>query len=204
MQPAYYSNVRLDVLDLVPKKEYRRVMEVGGGEFSTLLAFNQDRSIERWGVDVYPCSNSSLTFIHGSIESASVQKKIPNRYFDLILANDVLEHLVDSDNFFNVCHQKLAANGCLILSVPNIRQLRALYQIFIRGTFPRNDAGLFDRTHLRWFCKRDVLSIAAGNDFRLIDFRSVGKLVPKVISRSLLAEFLALQHVFVFQKSGAD
>ncbi len=200
MQNTYYTNVRSDVLNLVPNRVVHKAMEIGGGEFPTLLAINRDKDAELWGVDIYPCTNPLIHFVHGSIESVNVQEKIPDDYFDLILANDVLEHLVDTEAFLEFCHKKLATNGCLILSVPNIRQIRALYHIFIMGTFPRQASGLFDRTHLRWFCKRDLVDLFNNNGFCIQDIHAVGKLVPNFLKRSRLAEFLALQHIFLLYK----
>jgi hypothetical protein len=34
--------------------------------------------------------------------------------------------------------------------------------ILLRGTFPQNNRGLFDRTHLRWFSLRDMNDAQTG------------------------------------------
>jgi hypothetical protein len=45
----------------------------------------------------------------------------------------------------------LSPSACLIVSLPNIRHISALYSIFFSGSFPRRQRGIFDDTHWRWF-----------------------------------------------------
>ena len=115
------------------------------------------------------------------------------------MANDVIEHVVDTKNFISLMHQKLSRNGVLVLSVPNIRQIRTGYYIYIRGVFPRNKSGLFDETHLRWFCKRDIVSLTE----KIFDVRSCvasGRVVPRILEKTLLGELLGLHNLFVLEK----
>lgn len=198
MRYPYYENVRQDVLEILPKSKYDRILEIGGGEFPTLRALGADGGSELWGADVYVPQKKGFHFVHGSIELDETCSQIPNNYFDLILANDVLEHLVDTERFMAIVFQKLKVGGYFVCSVPNARQIRLMFNLFVRGEFPRMDAGLFDRTHLRWFCRKDVISFARAAGFNLMDFGSSGKLVPHCLQRSALAEFLALQNLFVF------
>lgn len=199
--PLYYSAVRSDVISIVPIKKYKRILEIGGGESNTLLELAKLNQSEGWAIDLINVKHKNIKAIKGSIEDETVAKKIPDQYFDLILACDLLEHLTDTDHFFSLMHKKLTKNGLLILSVPNIRQLRSLFYLFIKGSFPRYDAGLFDKTHLRWFCKKDVINFASNNRFTLVDYKSVGRFVPNMLNQSVISEFLALQNIFVFKKN---
>jgi 2-polyprenyl-3-methyl-5-hydroxy-6-metoxy-1,4-benzoquinol methylase len=200
MNKKYYRNVRHDVLELIPQVPYQRILEIGGGEFPTLFELNKSQNAELWGVDIFPCKKKNLKFIKGSIESHAVKSQLPNNYFDLIIANDVVEHLVDTDAFIHLVRQKLKPGGLFITSIPNIRQIRTFFYIFLKGTFPRHDAGLFDKTHLRWFCKSDVIAIANKNNLEIADIKSVGRMVPRFIEKTSLVNFLALQHIFLFKK----
>jgi len=195
----YYDNARLDVLSVIPKKKFDHILEIGGGEFQTLSILADINNAEAWGVDLYPTKNKKIKYIKGSIEEKTISDKIPDEYFDLIMANDVIEHLKDSNLFIELVHKKLKYNGLLILSVPNIRQIRGLYHIYIRGTFPKEEAGLFDKTHLRWLCKKDVIKLTE-KKFKLMNHKCVGRLVPNIISKTILGEFLGLQNLFVFEK----
>lgn len=195
MRPPYYQNIRNDVLELLPERSFQSILEIGGGEFPTLQFLVEQHQAVGWGVDIYESSVQGIKFIQGSIEEKNTQDQIPDDHFDLIVANDVLEHLLDTQNALDVI-----TGGLVALSVPNIRQVRATYHILIKGTFPREDAGLFDRTHLRWFCRKDIIKFAEKSGLELLDFGSSGRLVPSWMQRGTLSEFLALQNLFIFIK----
>ena len=200
MNMQYYDNLRHDVLGLVPDGSYQAILEIGGGEFGTLLKLAEKYDSETWGVDLFRNKGAPLdNFIEGSIEEEEIGEKIPDLYFDIIMANDVLEHLKNTEIFFHVAYKKLKDDGLLIISVPNARSIRMIYHLMIRGSFPSHDSGLFDKTHLRWFCKKDIVDICSPN-FEIIVHKTVGRLVPNFISGSIIGEFLGLQNIFIMKK----
>jgi 2-polyprenyl-3-methyl-5-hydroxy-6-metoxy-1,4-benzoquinol methylase len=198
---TYYSNIRKDVIRILPELPIATILEIGGGQFDTLLNAKEKYTAEAWGVDIYNNAPEQIKYIKGAFTTSDVYNALENGYFDLIIANDVLEHIADENLFFSHVNDKLSAKGYLALSVPNIRQLRSFFWIFVRGTFPRNDAGLFDRTHLRWFCRKDILHLARKNGFEVEICISVGRLVPKFLQKTLIAEFFALQNIFLLKKN---
>lgn len=199
-KPNYYDNVRTDVINLLPKKSYKRILEIGGGTFSSLLKLKQIYGSECWGVDIHDTKASGLKFINGNIESEDVNKEIPINYFDLVMSNDVIEHLVDTKEVLKILNRSMIVGGILAVSVPNVRQIRFGYNILFRGTFPRNPSGMFDQTHLRWFCKRDIVNMISEAGFEIVDSVNVGRLVPRLISRSIIAQFLGLQTIVIAKK----
>lgn len=200
MNNLYYKNIRQDVIKILPEVPFHRILEIGGGEFPTLRSLGSDEDSELWGTDVYVPKALGFHFVHGSIELDDTRQQIPDAYFDLILANDVLEHLVETEQFMTMVFQKLRAGGYFVCSVPNARQIRLMFHLFLLGRFPRMDSGLFDKTHLRWFCRKDVVAFAQAAGLELVDYGASGKYLPQWLQRSVLAEFLALQNLFVFCK----
>ena len=200
MKPGYYyDNARTDVITMIPITGADAILEVGGGDFPTLHRLGDELGAKTWGVDVRAPTLPFDGFVLGSVTDPAVVGQLPGS-FDLIIANDVIEHVEDTEAFFRVLHDLLRPGGLLAMSVPNIRQLRTAYQLFVRGTFPRDEAGLFDRTHVRWFCKRDVMRLATDAGLTLKTWQGAGRLVPAALARTSIAEFLALQNLFVFQK----
>ena len=53
----------------------------------------------------------------------------------------------------------------MVISLPNIRHLSALSSLFLKGTFPRRERGIFDQTHLRWFTIRDAGALITDSGF---------------------------------------
>lgn len=188
------------MLGMIPRMPLERVLEIGGGEFGTLLTLKHERNFEAWGLDIRMPAAALDHVIVGSVTNPDVRAKLPSATFDLVIANDVLEHVEDTATFVDVVHQSLKIGGLAAISVPNIRQVRLLYHVMIMGRFPREDAGLFDRTHLRWFCKADVIEAFSNTHFELIVAKSVGRFVPEVFTKSVFGELLGLQNLFIFKK----
>lgn len=198
--PSYYGNVRHDVIDLIPKQAFGAALEIGGGDFGTLVSVMESSGCVGWGVDIRESGAPIDRMIVGSITSGEVRRQLRTDFFDLVIANDVLEHIVDTAEFVNTIFDVLRSGGYVALSVPNVRQIRTAYHIFIRGRFPRDDAGLFDRTHVRWFCKSDVIEALSTAGFVLEQWQPVGRFVPPILNRTIISELLALQNIFIFKK----
>jgi SAM-dependent methyltransferase len=197
---GYYGNPRDDVLALLPDKVIGAALEIGGGDFPTLAFIGRQHECETWGVDVRPTSANIDHIITGSFVDQNVFDRIPAGTFDLVIANDVIEHIADTEQFVANVLSSMAPGAILLLSVPNIRQIRTLYHIFWRGSFPRESAGLYDETHLRWFCKKDIISLF-GQKLELLSAKSVGRIVPAVFSGNFIGELLGLQNIFCFRKN---
>jgi 2-polyprenyl-3-methyl-5-hydroxy-6-metoxy-1,4-benzoquinol methylase len=80
--------------------------------------------------------------------------------FDTILCLDVLEHLVDPWRVVERLHRGLRPGGVLIVSVPNVRHYRVSTGLLFRGRWHLQDAGIMDRTHLRFFVRDTAIELA--------------------------------------------
>ena len=95
--------------------------------------------------------------------------------YDVIVFNDVLEHMVDPSAALRASRDLLAPNGSVIASIPNFRNWRTLNTILREGTFAYEDSGVLDRTHLRFFCKRDIIELFIDSGF---DVEHIGGIAP--------------------------
>jgi SAM-dependent methyltransferase len=73
--------------------------------------------------------------------------------FDAIVYGDVLEHLNDPLPVLVALARALAADGRVIVSVPNVAHLWVRFSLAL-GRWDYADRGILDRTHLRFFTKR--------------------------------------------------
>jgi SAM-dependent methyltransferase len=139
----------------------------------------------------------------------------PGHEFDCIVFGDVLEHLISPPTSLEHAVDKLAPNGCIIVSMPNIRHLTALYNIFISGTFPRKERGIFDRTHLRWFTISDARQLIedAGLEVKCISYslrlgdkgdgllnKLLRRIFGSISSFYPIREFLAYQYCIIAKR----
>ena len=139
----------------------QRILEIGCG--AGRFRDNFKDGIEYWGIE--PCSSaaalaaSSLTHVlNGAYDDVSAQ--IPDRHFDLIVCNDVIEHMPDPKSFLRNVREKLCDNGAMIVSVPNVRNAVTLFELLIKGDFQYVDAGVLDYTHLHLFTKKSFARMA--------------------------------------------
>jgi len=106
---------------------------------------------------------------------------LPSR-FDYILCADVLEHLRDPARFLGELRAVLAPGGVLAASLPNSGHAYFRWNV-LRGRFPAEDRGLFDRTHLHFYTWRGWLELFAGAGLRLETVRVSGVPVGLALPR---------------------
>jgi methionine biosynthesis protein MetW len=99
------------------------------------------------------------------VERPEGREALP-RELDAVLFGDVLEHLRDPWEVLGFARGLLRPGGVTFVSVPNGVHWRARMEI-VRGRFPLEDSGTFDRTHLRWFTLDGARELAARAGFRV-------------------------------------
>jgi 2-polyprenyl-3-methyl-5-hydroxy-6-metoxy-1,4-benzoquinol methylase len=86
-------------------------------------------------------------------DPAVAEAALADRRFDVILFADVLEHLPDPLAVLRFYLRFLAPGGRVIISLPNIACWDRRLALML-GRFDYADAGIMDRTHLRFFTFR--------------------------------------------------
>ncbi len=144
-----------------------RVLEVGcsAGGFSS-----QIKGAEVWGIE--PNSGAAAvaaTKLHKVLVGTydDVADQLPDNYFDLVIGNDVIEHMPDHDAFFQAIKSKMAPNGRIIGSLPNVRHITALVKLLVMKDWPYSDEGILDRTHLRFFTRKSIERSLVENGYQL-------------------------------------
>jgi SAM-dependent methyltransferase len=89
--------------------------------------------------------------------------------FDTILCLDVLEHLVDPWRLVQQMHKCLRPGGVLVASLPNVRHYRVSGGLFFRNRWGLQDAGILDRTHLRFFVRDTAIEMLTSSGLVLED-----------------------------------
>lgn len=168
--PRYYQNDRGDMLPVLPNF-YSRVLEVGCGEGN----FRENLSLkhEYWGIEPVKsaCMNAVKKLdraLNGTYEETCDQ--VPDHSFDLIICNDVIEHMDDYNRFLQSIKSKMKSGGCLVASIPNVRYLGNLSELLIRKDWQYKDEGILDRTHLRFFTQKSIYRMLAANGYEVEQF----------------------------------
>ncbi|MGD8777575.1 MAG: glycosyltransferase [Ignavibacteria bacterium] len=148
----YYEYNRPEVQKLVNPNS-KKILDVGCGSGVMAFELKEKLNAEVWGIEpVEKAAKKAETkldkVISGSIESAL--DKLPDNYFDSIIFADVLEHLVDPKEIIESIKLKLKSKGEIVTSIPNVRHWTMIKKL-IEGDWRYEDAGILDKTHLRFF-----------------------------------------------------
>ncbi len=111
------------------------------------------------------------TVIRGTFEEA--QPRLPQRYFDVVVCNDVIEHMPDHDSFLDAIKTHMAPNGVLVGSIPNVRHYVNLFDMLVGKDWRYRDIGTMDRTHLRFFTERSLRRSFTQHGYRIEAFRGI-------------------------------
>lgn len=83
---------------------------------------------------------------------------LPDQHFDMVICNDVIEHMVDHDHFLEHIKTKMRPGACIVGSIPNVRHLTALFKLLVAKDWPYSASGILDRTHLRFFTENSTIT----------------------------------------------
>ena len=150
----YYKHHRPEVANLLPET-YRRVLEVGCGE--GVFRSNLSKPCEYTGVEPSPTAATTARktldrVLTGTYDTVATD--LPLDYFDLVICNDVIEHMIDHDKFLEDVKRHMKPGATIVGSVPNVRYFFHLWDLLVGKDWKYVDHGILDRTHLRFFTQK--------------------------------------------------
>jgi SAM-dependent methyltransferase len=174
-QALYYGAPRLELQPFLPQ-QYSRVLEIGcgrGGFRSSLHA-----TAEVWGVEpvavAAEIAKAKLDRVFvGTF--AEVEFQLPGASFDLIICNDVIEHIADDVGFLQALLTKIKPGGYLMGSVPNMRNLPVFEALIFSKQWDYKDDGVLDRTHLRFYTVKSFPALLKRTGFEVIKFAGINR-----------------------------
>ena len=93
--------------------------------------------------------------------------------FDVVLAADVLEHLVNPGALMSQARDVLAPDGVALFCVPNIAHWYPRTRSIL-GLFDYDQRGILDATHLRFFTRRSIRRLVERQGFTIRRMEAVG------------------------------
>ena len=170
---TYHRRKRKEVAIFLPRS-YQRVLEVGcgGGGF----AENLNSEAEKWGVELDPFHAKEASKVMDHVLEGPFEKvkdKVPDQSFDLVICNDIIEHMPDHDQFFEDVKKKLKPGGILVGSIPNVRHIKNLYEILIKRDWEYVQEGTLDKTHLRFFTEKSIKRSLKKHQFKIEKFHGL-------------------------------
>lgn len=217
MSWEYYGDPRPDVQSVVSAAG-RRVLDVGCAEGALGAALKAAGAAFVAGVERHPeAARAARARLDAVVEGDLLTAALPfaPASFDYLVFADVLEHLPDPEAALRRYLPLLAADGRVVVSVPNMRFYLVLLRLML-DRWAYTDSGIRDRTHLRIFTRRSLIALlaAAGLDlerlqrnYRLVEDQSrisrVGAAathVARAVAPVLAPDLLAYQYLAVARR----
>jgi 2-polyprenyl-3-methyl-5-hydroxy-6-metoxy-1,4-benzoquinol methylase len=176
--PGHYrSDKRAEVRALLPRlKSGLKVLEIGCGEGNFCLSLPE--VAEAWGIEPHEASaRVAAGQLHRVFASTFEQARaeLPHRYFDLVVCNDVIEHMTDAAWFLKAVSAHMAPGSHLVGSVPNVRFSSNLFNLIVARDWHYQNAGILDRTHFRFFTMRSMRRTLEEAGFRVVRLEGLNK-----------------------------
>jgi SAM-dependent methyltransferase len=212
VQDRYFATARTEVLPWLPDR-VSRMLDVGCGAGATTGAVRAAREVA-WagGIEYVEAVADKARGVcdrvwTGDAALAPLEAEIAPGSLDLVLCLDVLEHMADPWTMVRRLSALIAPKGRLIVSVPNIRNWKFIWRLFASGDFRYRDAGLLDRTHLRFFVRDTAVELATCGGLALVTATSAqqwrlpdARRLLSVVSGGKLDEVVAKQWLVVAER----
>jgi 2-polyprenyl-3-methyl-5-hydroxy-6-metoxy-1,4-benzoquinol methylase len=179
MAENYFTAHRQQMAAFLPER-FDRTLEVGCGDGNFSQHF-LSKAKECWGIEPNGVAAETAQMklarlFVGTFDQFSAD--LPCDYFDLVVCNDVIEHMPSHDDFLEQIKHNLKTNSVIVGSVPNVRHMTLLIKLLLLKDWPYADDGILDRTHQRFFTEKSLRRTFAEHGFvveRLEGIRSIIK-----------------------------
>lgn len=145
-----------------------RVLDLGCGSGAIgKKLLDTGAAAEVVGVEIFPGAAQQAAGCYRQVHVGDIeQMELPyGPEFDYAVCGDILEHLKDPYALVRRIRGWLKQGGWLVCSVPNVRHWRVIADLVCRGAWEYCDAGIMDRTHLRFFTRRSCFSMLQNGGF---------------------------------------
>jgi trans-aconitate methyltransferase len=160
-----------DLLRLIPEKA-SRLIEIGCSSGALAREFRKiNPACHYYGIDIVPdyidlarryCDEA----IALDIETADASFFTAHRDRDCWIFADTLEHLKDPWRILREIRKVIPEHGSIAACIPNAQHWSVIVRLAL-GDFRYEDAGLLDRTHLRWFTRQTIIELFGDTGFEI-------------------------------------
>lgn len=162
----------IDIINRLDPKE-KKILDVGCYD-GTLLGMIKNKNNELFGLEaseygVIKCLEKGIrvtSFFFDDVQNLPYEDK----YFDIVLAGEIIEHIYDTDFFLAEIARVLKPGGYLLLSTPNVASLGRRIMLAL-GKNPIIEVTPNEKDssgHIRYFIMKTLEGLLTKHDFKTI------------------------------------
>ena len=165
---VYYGYARQEIQDLVSRKA-KKILDIGCGfgAFGKELKNRQKCYVA--GIEYAPEAADKAETVLDRVYTGDAAKIIPQiqkNSFDTVIMADFLEHVANPETILSEVKRILSPKGKVVLSIPNVRHWSVIKDL-LEGRWEYREAGILDKTHLRFFTWQSILSLLNSADYHI-------------------------------------
>jgi 2-polyprenyl-3-methyl-5-hydroxy-6-metoxy-1,4-benzoquinol methylase len=197
----YFAGLRRDIIDRLTVDTRRIILEIGCGDGSTGAYAKKTKKCGVYvGVELFSDAAHLAKKVIDEVHIANIENfelPFPDSHFDVLIASEVLEHLIDPWSVLRRLHAKMKIGGRAFASSPNIAHISTL-RMLIDGRWDLDPSGRMDRTHFRWFTPRSYRDMFEQTGYEVLSVEPLRQPVFRARIFDLLT-FKRFSHLFVSQ-----
>ncbi len=209
-----YIGSREDIVALVPASA-KKILDLGcsvgslGAQILNKYPYAIVHGVE-FDTPMAEIARTKLDKVHNvNLDSFSLTAEFEESKFDCIVMADILEHLLDPWRVVQEAIQVCEEGGTIIACIPNVRHIDTIYNLIVKGVWPYRLRGIHDKTHLRFFTRKNIEELFSDPSLSLCDIEAHYRLlerpsrinkIAKYFALPGLKPFLAFQYIVVVRK----
>jgi 2-polyprenyl-3-methyl-5-hydroxy-6-metoxy-1,4-benzoquinol methylase len=131
---------------------------VGCGTAATeAVLVQQGRVVHGVDIAAQAIEKAKTRLSSARVVAADDRAVFPDASLDGLILADVIEHMPLAWESLAAYTKAVRPGGWVVISVPNMRNLKVLSRFIIGGDWPEDPTGIFDATHLQVMSKRRLV-----------------------------------------------
>jgi 2-polyprenyl-3-methyl-5-hydroxy-6-metoxy-1,4-benzoquinol methylase len=139
-----------------------------------LLLSLLDQGIKKYGIDLLEQPQLLENTIDYMKHDVSTGLPYADDTFDVVNSSEVIEHLMETENFLQECYRVLKPGGRIVISTPNLHYWRNIIEWLKGNQFFFVDYHEHQEGHIHYFCSKTLQELAWNVGFQNIHTFTVG------------------------------
>ncbi|UPM55148.1 glycosyltransferase [Gottfriedia acidiceleris] len=159
---------KTEIIEIVPRN-INNVLEVGCLAGATGLEIKNLYKCELYGTESDSELSSIASQFYKRVETISideVSRSYPEAFFDLIIIDNIVNHLIDPWSFVKEITHLLKPSGSIICRVPNVSHGEVLFQL-LQGQWNYIHAGILKKENIRFFTPQTIDTLFPTDQFEV-------------------------------------